>query len=99
MHSRIARTSCALETRAGEASVCNVTSNEMDSSRPVHTPWSLALTETGHAWMHAQCIQSVLSREITVHIVRVSQNCIYTPYLTVHLVTSLPNLPCIHRIT
>ena len=31
-------------------------------------------------------------------ICRVGQNCIYTPYMTVHLVISLPKLPYIHRI-
>jgi hypothetical protein len=29
---------------------------------------------------------------------RVGQNCIYTPYLTVYLVISLPTIPYIHRI-
>jgi hypothetical protein len=29
---------------------------------------------------------------------RVGQNRIYTPYMTVYLVISLPNLPYIHRI-
>jgi hypothetical protein len=29
---------------------------------------------------------------------RVGQNCIYTPYMTVYLVISLPKVPYIHRI-
>jgi hypothetical protein len=29
---------------------------------------------------------------------RVGQNCIYALYMTVHLVISLPELPCIHCI-
>ena len=29
---------------------------------------------------------------------RVGQNRIYTPYVTVYLVISLPKIPCIHRI-
>jgi len=32
------------------------------------------------------------------HVFRVGQNCIYTPYMTVYLVISLPKLPYIHRI-
>ena len=32
------------------------------------------------------------------HVCRVGQNRIYTPYMTVHLVISLPKLPYIHRI-
>ena len=32
------------------------------------------------------------------HICRVGQNRIYTPYMTVYLVISLPKLPYIHRI-
>ena len=34
----------------------------------------------------------------TMHICRVGQNCIYTPYMTVYLVISLPKIPYIHRI-
>ena len=29
---------------------------------------------------------------------RVGQNRIYTPYMTVYMVISLPKIPCIHRI-
>jgi hypothetical protein len=32
------------------------------------------------------------------HIHRVGQNCIYTPYLTVYLVNTLPKIPYTHRI-
>jgi hypothetical protein len=32
------------------------------------------------------------------HLFRVGQNRIYTPYMTVYLVISLPKLPYIHRI-
>ena len=31
-------------------------------------------------------------------IFRVGQNCIYTPYMTVYLVISLPSVPYMHRI-
>ena len=29
---------------------------------------------------------------------RVGQSRIYTPYMTIYLVMSLPNIPCIHRV-
>jgi hypothetical protein len=32
------------------------------------------------------------------HISRVGQNCIYTPYMTVYMVNSLPKIPYTHRI-
>jgi len=36
--------------------------------------------------------------QASIIIVRVGQNRIYTPYMTVYLVISLPKLPYIHRI-
>ena len=33
-----------------------------------------------------------------VRIFRVGQNCIYTPYMTVYLMISLPKMPYIYRI-
>jgi len=36
--------------------------------------------------------------QIDKHILRVGQNRIYTPYMTVYLMISLPKLPYIHRI-
>ena len=32
------------------------------------------------------------------HMCRVGQNCIYTPYMTVHFMIFLPKIPCMHRI-
>jgi len=40
----------------------------------------------------------VLLTRILPNIRRVGQNCIYTPYMTVYFVISLPKLPNIHRI-
>jgi len=35
---------------------------------------------------------------IHIYIPRVGQNCIYTPYMTVCIVISLPKIPYVHHI-
>jgi len=47
-------------------------------------------------WLASQSKCLGLTRAI--HICRVGQNRIYTPYMTVYLVISLPKIPYIHRI-
>jgi hypothetical protein len=43
-------------------------------------------------------LMAVHSRTGIPRMVRVGQNRIYTPYMTVYLVNSLPKIPYIHRI-
>jgi hypothetical protein len=49
---------------------------------------------------NGECIQNTfeLPERNIQEIIRVGQNRIYTPYMTVHLVISLSKVPCIHHI-
>ena len=46
--------------------------------------------------MHVLCVNRNRAGANVIH--RVGQNRIYTPYMTVYLVISLPKIPYIHRI-
>ena len=43
-------------------------------------------------------VSRYLVSAIPEHICRVGQNRISAPYMTICMVISLPNIPCIHRI-
>ena len=68
---------------------------------PKHTSVVQFISNTqAHICGSIYCQQQGTPRGLarTVHIQRVGQNRIYTPYMTVYLVISLPKIPYIHRI-
>jgi len=55
-------------------------------------------TRLSYRWVGAGKEKTTQAVKTTPHINRVVQNRIYTPYMTVYLVISLPKIPYIHRI-